>query len=97
MKTIQQHYFKFLEVYVMAGHTYTDEAKKEIDEITKEFVLNNEDDYYYFTRQDIKWYIEILKSTMSNENKSFFEASMYFNEKRFEELLAKFIKHELYK
>ena len=93
---IQQRYIQFLEGYVVAGHTCTDEAKNEIDEITRAYVLSNEDDYYYyFKRQDIKRYLNILKTSMNDYNKSFFEESFYFNDRKFENHLANFIKHYL--
>ena len=87
---MEKTFKRFLVGYVAAGHTTTEEAMKELNTISKEFVKTLKPDYL-FTSNAVEMFEEVLEESISEENKGFF--GYKFDKWRYIQLLEDWIRH----
>ena len=91
---IKKQFGKFLIGFILKGHTTTDEALEEIEELTDKY-LQTVPDHLYFDDDMVRDYIDFMKQNISEENIGF--PHLYFQTRRYIDLLQNYVKHYIKK
>ena len=83
---MEKTFKRFLVGYVAAGHTVTEEAMKELNTISKEFVKTLKPDYLFTSNA-----VEMFEESISEENKGFFVYE--FDKCRYTQYLENWIRY----
>ena len=68
-------YYQFLIDYVSSKQTVNQDAMDNLNKITNEYlnsVYSTLDHNKFFTKHELKWYLEVLDMNLQDENKHFF-------------------------
>ena len=91
---VKKQFGKFLIGFILKGHTVSQEALHEIDELTDEY-LKSVPPYLYFDDEMVMDYIDYLEENMTDENKGY--PHLYFKASHYIDMLKSYIQHYIQK